>query len=59
MSHVFYSNFVFVDVLQVDVVCHGQTPIMPDTDGFDPYSVSCSPQLLNINYDFVSTEIES
>ncbi|RZF48207.1 hypothetical protein LSTR_LSTR006174 [Laodelphax striatellus] len=23
----------------VDVVCHGQTPIMPDTDGSDPYSI--------------------
>lgn len=25
--------------IQVDVVCHGQTPIMPDVDGADPYAV--------------------
>ena len=24
---------------QVDVVCHGQTPTMSDTDGKDPYEV--------------------
>lgn len=32
---------------------------MPDTDGFDPYSVSYRPQLLIVSFDCVSTEIES
>ena len=27
-------------LFQVDVVCHGQTPVMPDVDGSDPYAVS-------------------
>ncbi|XP_055954859.1 ethanolamine-phosphate cytidylyltransferase isoform X2 [Patella vulgata] len=27
-----------MDHFKVDVVCHGQTPIMPDMDGSDPYA---------------------
>lgn len=27
-----------MDHFKVDVVCHGQTPIMPDVDGADPYA---------------------
>ncbi|KAK6187180.1 hypothetical protein SNE40_005261 [Patella caerulea] len=27
-----------MDHFKVDVVCHGQTPIMPDIDGSDPYA---------------------
>lgn len=26
--------------LQVDLVCHGKTEIVPDKDGSDPYQVS-------------------
>ena len=29
-----------IHILQVDVVCHGQTPVMADVDGSDPYAVS-------------------
>lgn len=24
----------------MDIVCHGQTPVMPDVNGEDPYAVS-------------------
>ena len=30
----------FIWYFQVDLVCHGDTPIMDDVDGADPYAVS-------------------
>ncbi len=29
-----------MDHFKVDVVCHGNTPVMDDVDGTDPYAVS-------------------
>ena len=37
-----------IHILQVDVVCHGQTPVMADVDGSDPYAVSL---YLSLSYD--------
>ena len=31
-------NLIFLLSLQVDIVCHGETPISPDVDGGDPYA---------------------
>ena len=43
---------MFFVLFQVDVVCHGMTPIMPDQDGSDPYSVSCLFGQLSYNSAF-------
>ena len=29
-----------IDHFKIDVVVHGKTEVMPDTDGSDPYAVS-------------------
>ena len=42
MTTLFESMIVLLSpwlFTQVDLVVHGQTPIMPDIDGADPYTV--------------------
>lgn len=35
-------------VLQVDLVCHGMTEVVPDKDGSDPYEVRKSPLFVSV-----------
>lgn len=40
-SHLLDLVSDFCVILQVTLVCHGMTEVVPDKDGSDPYEVKC------------------
>lgn len=46
-----------MDHFKVDVVCHGRTAVMPDSDAADPYAVRPSSRILERDSKQVSSQL--